>query len=90
MTTGEVQTQTWFVTFGLGGPHGKQYSQIQIEVPEGTDEHIVDQSIRDAIVASYGTAWAFHYRPDQFDDAIGRYNLKMRELLKAEIPAWLR
>jgi hypothetical protein len=34
----------------------------------------------------YGRNWAFHYRPEDFDDSIARYNLRLRETLTVEVP----
>lgn len=73
---------SWFVTFGLGKPAANTYTEIAL-TPEvqaaGHPEHVIDAAVREVIDALYGRAWAFHYRPDQYADAIERHGSRRRE-----------
>ena len=73
-------TVTWYVTFGIGGPNAGQYSEVQV----ARDQSEYDQEVqaRTIVVAAYGTAWAFLYRPESFDRSIGRYGMTLREVLR--------
>lgn len=75
-----VQPGSWFITFGFGKPAQNTYTEVVL-APEVRDmpEHVVDEAVRAVARELYGTAWAFHYRPEQYADAIERYGVKRRE-----------
>lgn len=86
----------WYVTFGFGKPAAGTYSEVAFtaEALIGDDaephpEHVLDAVVRRVAVDLYGTAWAFHYRPDEYADAIGRWNLRRRErVVVSSVEVW--
>jgi hypothetical protein len=70
---------TWYVTFGLGTPDGRTYTEVKVRASLPRDEQ--DLAVRHAVVMRYGRNWAFNYPPEDFDDSIARYNLRLRETL---------
>jgi hypothetical protein len=80
---------SWFITHPLGGPAGDTYTEVVIHQGERYPESMRDDAVRFVATELYGSRWAFHYRPEQFDDAIGRYGLRRRErVFVTEIRAW--
>lgn len=45
----------------------------------GHPERVLDEAVRAVALELYGQAWAFHYPPDQYADAIERHGVKRRE-----------
>jgi hypothetical protein len=85
-----VQPGSWFITFGLGKPAAGTYTEVVL-APAVNDqpEHVVDEAVRSVARDLYGTAWAFHYRPDQYADAIERHGMKRRERVAiTELEVW--
>ena len=75
-------TVSWYITFGFGGPYGGQYTEIKMPLGILTrTEH--SEIARKTAFEVYGTAWAFHYGPDQFEQSIARYGMKLREVIEA-------
>lgn len=74
---------SWFITFGFGKPAQRTFTEVVL--PDFTDsgepltERIKDELVRHIANDLYGTAWAFHYRPDQADDALWKYDVRLRE-----------
>jgi hypothetical protein len=90
---------SWTVTFGLGGPAANTYTEVRFPAevldrladPEWwgvTDEHarerILDETVRQVAEQAYGRSWAFHYRPDQYDESVARWSPRRREVLVVE------
>lgn len=77
---------SWYITHGAGRPAANTYTEVAFAPGALTDadgaphpERVLDDAVRAVAVMLYGTAWAFHYRPDQADDAIRRWSLRRRE-----------
>jgi hypothetical protein len=77
----------WYITHGFGKPAVHTYTEVVFtrEVQQALDEHHPDPDrVRDEVVRRvandlYGTSWAFHYPPAEYDDAIGRFLMIRRE-----------
>jgi hypothetical protein len=78
-------TVSWFITFGLGSPDGRTYTEIQ--VPALMERREQERLVRATVIGRYGRQWAFDYPPEDFDSAISQYGLTLREKLVAEVPA---
>ena len=91
-----VPDASWYVTHPLGKPAGGTYSELGFTqsavdsvtfsdhvAPRGALEAraVFDELVRRIVVDLYGTAWAFHYPPDKFADAIERHGMRRRELV---------
>jgi hypothetical protein len=54
----------------------------------GLDAHarevVLDAVVRRVAAFLYGTAWAFHYRPDEYPLSIARYDMRCREVVLVE------
>lgn len=74
-------TVPWYITFGLGGPFGYQYTEVR--VPACYSDANQEAYVRQVAVERYGRKWAFNYPPDQFDESIGCYGLTLREVVTA-------
>lgn len=80
---GRSEHRSWYITFGFGKPAERTFTEVVL--PDFTDdgeplpEHIKDDLVRRIAADLYGTAWAFHYRPDQAQDALWRYDVRLRE-----------
>lgn len=70
---------SWFITHPLGGPAAGTYTEVAIEGAERLPERVADEVVRRVAIDLYGTRWAFHYRPDQYAGAIGRWGMRRRE-----------
>jgi hypothetical protein len=85
---------SWFVTFGFGKPAQGTYAEVAFDLQvdeEGEElpEHVLDAVVRRVAVDLYGTAWAFHYRPDEYASAIERWNLRLRErVVVSTVEVW--
>lgn len=94
--TGPDWAGSWFITHGFGKPAAGTYTEVALGDnaridPEGQPwpEHVIDQAVREVAGQLYGTAWAFHYRPDQAADAIYSYGIRRRErVIITSIEAW--
>jgi len=88
---------SWFVTFGFGKPAASTYTEVAFADTALADEdehfqhpeHVLDAVVRRVAADLYGQAWAFHYRPEQYDEAIGRYPVRLREkVVVSSIEVW--
>lgn len=87
---------SWFITHGAGKPAQNTYTEVAFAPDALSDEdgapypeHVLDQAVRAVAGQLYGTAWAFHYRPDQADDAIRRWSLRRRErVVITDLEVW--
>lgn len=90
---------SWFVTFGFGKPAASTYTEVAFDLEALTDpdadgaaphpEYVLDAVVRRVTVDLYGQAWAFHYRPDQYDEAIARHGVRLRErVVVSSIEVW--
>lgn len=77
---------SWFVTHGLGGPAAGTYTEVVLDPPLPEDDdgapiphELISEVVRQTAIALYGTAWAFHYPPQQYADAIERHGMRLRE-----------
>jgi hypothetical protein len=77
---------SWFLTHGLGKPAALTYTEVAFSAealidPDGKPwpEHVLDRAVLEVAGQLYGRAYAFHYRPDQYADAIERHGLRRRE-----------
>lgn len=95
----DPQPSSWFVTFGFGKPAASTYTEVAFTDDalgriEGTTndtlpERVLDEVVRTIAADLYGTAWAFHYRPDQYQDAIARHGVRLRErVVVSSIEVW--
>ena len=87
-----IQSGSWFITHGFGKPAAGTYTEVAF-TPEvqaaGHPEHVLDAAVRRVAVELYGTAWAFHYRPQERADAIERWSLRRRErVVITELEVW--
>lgn len=78
-------TVSWYITFGFGGPHGGQYTEILVPADLPRDEQ--QMRARMAAFAHYDKVWAFDYGPDQFERSIKKYGMTLRETIDATGPA---
>lgn len=70
---------TWYVTFGFGGPHGGQYTEVQ--VPASLSRGEQNLAVRTIAFAHYRKQWAFEYPPEDFARSIAGYGMTRRETL---------
>lgn len=85
----------WYITFGLGTAAGKTFTRVQF-ADDFTDadgapypEHVLHAVVRQVAAELYGTAWAFNYRPDEYQGAIGRFDMRIREHVDiTELEVW--
>lgn len=83
MPQGRIEHRSWFVTFGLGKPAGG--TSTEVVVPDCTDDgrpltrDEKRQLVRRVVTDLYGTAWAFEYAPEDAEQAVFRYGLRIRE-----------
>jgi hypothetical protein len=97
---GKPSPLSWFITFGLGGPAGGTYTEVEFTPEcvarleaEATDpgdlSGLLDETVRQIACDLYGTAWAFDYRPDQYAGSIERFPVRLREhALVTEVSRW--
>lgn len=85
---GPTWAGSWFISHGLGKPAQNTYTEVAFtdealgELVHATPsevERVQEEVVRRVAVELYGTAWAFTYRPDQYEDAIARHGLRRRE-----------
>lgn len=76
----------WYITHPLGRPAGGTYTEVAFSrtarfaaARHERPDAVLEEVVRRVAVDLYGTAWAFTYRPDQYDDAIGRWQMRRRE-----------
>lgn len=86
----------WYITHGLGGPAAGTFTEVAFtaaaadgvifrdDARDLTDDVLFERVVREVAVSLYGTAWAFLYRPREYDDAIGRHGMKRRERVVVE------
>lgn len=94
--TGPDWAGSWFITHGLGKPAAGTYTEVAIGDnaridPEGQPwpEAILDAAVIQVAEQLYGRAWAFHYRPEQAQDAIYRHGMRRRErVIITSLEAW--
>jgi hypothetical protein len=92
---------SWFITHGLGEPAAGTYTEVAFapgvlervvlvgEQAYAVGKRLLEEVVRQVAVALYGTAWAFTYRPDQYEDAIARHGLRRRErVIVTSIEVW--
>jgi hypothetical protein len=80
-----IHPSSWFITHGLGGPAAGMFTEVV--VPEFTDTGekltIAQQAgiVRTIADQLYGTRWAFHYPPEDYEQSIqnDRWSLTRRE-----------
>lgn len=77
---------SWFITHGIGKPAEGTFTEVAfthdaLRDADGVEhpEHVLDAVVRLVAGQLYGTAWAFHYRPDQYADSIERWSMRRRE-----------
>lgn len=81
--------RSWFITFGVSSPARGMFTEVAITGNDDFDSETLDRVVRAIAVELYGTAWAFHYPPDDYESAIERYNLVRREkVVVARVEAW--
>lgn len=82
----------WTVTFGFGKPAQGTYTEIAFAPEVAAQNHperVLEEVVRQVVIDLYGTAWAFTYRPDQYDEAIARWSLRRRErVVVTSIEVW--
>ena len=63
-------TETWYISFGLGGAHRHQYTEVVVPLVSSDGTSLTNTErhdlVRSAVVSSYGQDWAFDYssKPD--------------------------
>lgn len=80
---------SWWITFGIGTPAAGTYTEVRIlpgpdgsqTPPTGLPRAVVDAAVETVAHRLYGRAWAFHYPPEDYHDAVGRYALALREVV---------
>lgn len=90
-TAEDVSPSSWSITHGLGKPAEGTFTEVAfgpdvnaelLMLPGTLEPHIVaDQLVREVAAALYGTAYAFVYPPEQYDEAVARWALRRRELV---------
>lgn len=81
MSDNMMTTVPWYVTFGIGGLYGGQYTEIRVPAHLSRQEQA--EKVRMTAFDRYGTSWAFDYPPEAFDRSIGRYGMTLREVVTA-------
>lgn len=82
---------TWFVTFGSGKPAQNTYTEVVFD-PACVDPlqthltgrqivAVLDEVTRRVAFDLYGTAWSFTYPPNEYEDAVARWDLTRREVV---------
>lgn len=89
---------SWTVTFGFGKPAQGTYTEVafasnvldSLRHDESVSaECVLEEVVRRVAVDLYGTAWAFVYRPDQYEQAVARWGLRRRErVVVTSIEVW--
>lgn len=75
--------RSWCITFGFGKPAGGMFTEVAM--PDFTDDwtplarEVQAEVVRRVAIDLYGTAWAFHYGPEQYDGSIAQYGMTLRE-----------
>lgn len=89
-STGPDWAGSWFVTFGSGKPAQGTYTEVAfVGFDRAQTERVLEEVVRRAALDLYGTAWAFTYRPDQYEHAIAKYGLRRRErVIVTAIDVW--
>lgn len=81
---------SWYVTHPLGGPAAGTFTEVAFDpwLPAQPDA-VLDEVVHRVAVDLYGRAWAFTYRPDQYEQAIGRHGMRRRErVIVTRINVW--
>jgi len=87
----------WYVTHGLGTPAGGTYTEVAFArhtplatgiPPAEQSREVLEQVVRSSIRELYGNRWAFHYPPEEYGEAIGRWQLSLRERLVVTHIEW--
>jgi hypothetical protein len=88
--TGPDWAGSWFITHGLGKAAEGTYTEVGWgQGLRNLPEHVIEDVVRRVAVELYGTAWAFIYRPDQYEDAIARHGLRRRErVIVCSVEVW--
>jgi hypothetical protein len=47
-------------------------------------ERLLDDLVRRVAEETYGRSWAFHYRPEQYEQSVARWNTRRREVVVVE------
>jgi len=72
----------WYVTHGLGGILAFTYTEVAFAldlVPEELPAEVLDTVVRGVARELYGDRWSMCYPPEQYDEAIGRHGMELRE-----------
>lgn len=98
-----LRPTSWFITHPIGKPAEGTFTEVAFaddvleQLAELHDEHVVerllDETVRVVAVQLYGTAWAFHYRPEQYRDSVhgdGRWPAPRRReaVLVSALEVW--
>ena len=88
-TDEDVGPSSWTITHGLGKPAEGTFTEVAfgpdvnaelLTLPGSLEPYVVaDQLVREVAAALYGSAYAFVYRPEEYDDAVARWALRRRE-----------
>jgi hypothetical protein len=81
----------WFVTHPLGKPAAGTYTEVAFTQTVLDQQHppeVLEQVVRDVAAELYGNAWAFHYRPADYEQAIERYAMRRRERVVVTAIEW--
>jgi hypothetical protein len=71
-----------FITHGLGTPAAGTYTEVAFTASSGwfaMAEDVRREIVRKVADQLYGSRWAFIYGPEQYRDAIARWDLRLRE-----------
>lgn len=73
---------SWYITHGFGKPAAGTYTEVALAPDVLAAEHperTLEAAVRQIATELYGTAWAFLYPPEEYADAITRWDLRRRE-----------
>lgn len=77
--------RSWFITHGFGHPAAGTYTEVVIDADAAQlPEHVLDAVVRAVAVELYERHWSFHYRPDEYADAIEQHGIARRERVLVE------
>lgn len=75
---------SWSITHGIGTPAQNTYTEVVL--PDVLPDDVrPGELVRHAAFETYGRAWAFDYRPEQFDECVGRWGARRRERIVVEV-----
>lgn len=80
----------WSITFGFGKPAQNTYTEVAFRGELQTlPARVLDEVVHRVAADLYGTAWAFTYPPEQYEEAVARFRIRRRErVIVTRVEVW--